>query len=95
MSESNEGKELVQALRDKKKQDFRTGVKNSTPVLVIKGIWMFAEGMALIVTSLYAIRQGHYAHLPSWGGYALTIAGVLVLVPAAVLLSKFFRRVGA
>lgn len=91
MSDSNEGKEVIKQIHVKQKSDFRESVKNSTPVLILKGIWLFAEGSALLITSLFAIYQAHYGVYPAWGKYALTIAGVLVLVPAALLLAKFFR----
>lgn len=81
-------KELHQVKSDRRKEAFG----NSAPVLIVKGLWLFAEGTALLVTSIYAIYQGHYGSLPVWGRTGLTIAGVLVLIPAAILLSKFFRK---
>lgn len=91
--EQDEAKDLNKQLHKMNKNDFWSGVRNSAPVLIVKGIWMFAEGTALVAVSSYAIYQGHYAHLPKWGSYALTIAGVLVLVPAGMLLGRFFRNV--
>ena len=91
--ENNQGKELVKQLKETTKNEQKRAILNSAPVLMIKGIWLFAEGVGLLICSLYAIYQGHYAALPNWGAIILTVAGALVLVPAAVLLSKFFRSV--
>lgn len=91
MSDSNEGKEVIKQIHVKQKSDFRESVKNSTPVLVLKGIWMFAEGTAQLGLGLFAVYQAKYGSFPMWGKYGLTIAGVLILVPAALLLAKFFR----
>jgi hypothetical protein len=80
-------KQLHKISADKRKAAFKT-----FPVVeAVRGFWLFAEGTALLVTSLYAIYQGHYGDLPVWGKDILTVAGVLVLVPAALLLAKFFR----
>lgn len=88
----NTGKNLVKELHQVKSDRRKAAFGNSAPVLIVKGVWIFAEGTALLVTSLYAIYQGHYGDLPTWGRTGLTIAGVLVLIPAAILLSKFFRK---
>lgn len=93
MTNKNEGEKLVDDLKNLKANKKKDKFINSTPVLVIRGIWLFAEGASLIVTSVFAIHQAHFETLPTWGSYSLTIAGVLVLVPAGLLLSKFFRGV--
>lgn len=83
--------ETLKAARTQRRQD---AIKNNSFIQALKGLWIFAEGVSLVITSLYAIYQGHYGNIPTWGADILTVAGVLVLVPAAILLSKFFRSVG-
>ena len=82
---------LTQELHEAGNKRTKDALVNSTPILVVRGLWLFAEGAALLITSLYAIYQGHYGDMPNWGQYILTVAGVLVLIPAALLLAKFFR----
>lgn len=67
-------------------------LKESAPVLVIKGAWTLAEGASLLICSAFAIYQGWYMNLPNWGSYVLIVAGVLVAVPAGILLGAFCRR---
>lgn len=85
---------IGEALKAARAQRRQTAINNNSVIQALKGLWIFAEGVSLVVTSLYAIYQGHYGTLPTWGADILTVAGVLVLVPAAILLSKFFRSVG-
>jgi hypothetical protein len=94
MNKSTEGVALVKELHAVKANRRKAAIDNfiDTPVLVVKGLWLFAEGVSLLITSLYAIYQGHYAELPVWGRDALTVAGVLVLIPGALLLARFFRN---
>ena len=92
---TNEGKVLVEDIHKLQAKRSKQVIMISAPVQVVKGIWVFAEGIALLITSLYAIDQAHYGHAPLWGKYILTVAGVLVLLPAAHLLGKFFRNVGS
>lgn len=94
MKNNNQGAELVKDLQKLRADRLKKSVLTSTPFLILKGLWVFAEGVALMVTSLTAIYIGHYGHGNLAWRYALTIAGVLVLLPAAHLLSKFFRSVG-
>lgn len=82
----------IQDIKDMQKNKRKEAFQNSTPVLVAKGLWLFAEGTAQLTMALFAIYQAHYGHYPLWGKYGLTVAGVLVLVPAALLLAKFFRQ---
>lgn len=91
MSKDTTIKEDLDKLKKTKRQ---TAIKSNPAIQAFKGLWMFLEGTALVITSLYAIYQGRYGTLPNWGAYILIIAGVLVLVPAGILLSGFFRRVG-
>ena len=84
-------KEDLKTVKQQKRHD---ALASNSFVQALKGLWIFAEGVSLVITSLYAIYQGHYGALPTWGADVLTVAGVLVLVPAAILLSKFFRSVG-
>lgn len=91
---TTEGKKLVNELHSMQRKSFIENIKKSTPYLIAKGLWVFAGGLALLITSLYAIYQAHYTHMPIWGHWTLTVAGVLVIVPAAILLGKFFTNVG-
>ncbi len=95
MSKSkNPGTEAVAELKEMKKQRRKDAFKENGLIQAVKGLWIFAEGAALVITSLFAIYQGRYGTRPTWGKDILIVSGVLVLVPAAVLLSKFFRSVG-
>lgn len=94
MKTNNEGVEVVKELHRLKTDRLKNSIHTSTPFLVAKGIWIFAEGAALMITSLTCIYIGHYGHGNLAWRYALSIAGVLVLLPAAALLSRFFRSVG-
>lgn len=94
MKKTNPGEALVKDLHDMQKKDTLDSFKNLPLVQMVKGLFTFTEGVALLVTSLYAIYQGHYADLPKWGAYALTVSGAFVLVPAAMILGKFFRKMG-
>jgi hypothetical protein len=87
--------EIRKEISQKKKQALKDKLASSTPVLVAKGLWTFAEGTALLVTSLFAIYQAYRNAYPVWGKYILIVSGVLVLYPAALLLSKFFRAAGS
>jgi hypothetical protein len=94
MKKNNEGVETIKSIHrlqaDKRKQTFR-----ELPIVcVARGLWIFAEGIAQLGLALFAIYQAKYGHFPVWGKYGLVIAGALVLVPAAALLSRFFRNVG-
>lgn len=84
--------ELTKQREERDRKKFVENVKNSTPVLVIKGAWIFAEGVSLLIASLFAIYSGLYGELPIWGRYGLIISGSFVLIPAALLISKFFRN---
>jgi hypothetical protein len=90
----NQGKELTASIKAKQKEQKMNNIKQFPFIQAIKGIWLFAEGVALLVTSLYAIYQARYEDIPQWGAYALTVSGVLVLVPATVMLAKYFRKLG-
>jgi hypothetical protein len=90
----NEGEQLVSDLNKSERNQTVESVKNFPLVQMVKGLWLFAEGVALLTVSIFAIYQAHFGHFQVWGKYSLTIAGVLVLVPAAILLGKFFRNVG-
>lgn len=92
--EDMNGAETVKAAHDNARKQSLIKLKQSTPILVVKGLWLFAEGAALLITSLYAIFQGYKGDLPQWGGYILLVSGALVLVPASLLLGKFFRAIG-
>lgn len=81
-------------LKNLRQQRRRQAFYDSPFVQGLKGLWIFAEGSALVVTSLFSIYQGRYGHYPAWSRDVLMVAGVLVVVPAAILLSKFFRQVG-
>lgn len=83
---------IEKEIQAKKNNQTKRKLANSALVLTIKGLWTFAEGAALLVTSLFAIYQAYNSNYPSWGQYTLIVSGVLVLVPAALLLSKFFRN---
>jgi hypothetical protein len=91
MKKQNKETETIKELHKITAARDKATFRNFPIVEIIRGFWLFAEGTALLVTSLYAIYQGHYGDLPVWGKYLLTVAGVLVLVPAALLLAKFFR----
>lgn len=84
----NNGKELVKDIKKLEKKRFWQPFTD-----VVHGMWIFAEGVSLLVTSLFAIYQAHYSELPTWGAYGLYVAGAFVLVPAALVLAKFFRKV--
>lgn len=85
---------IGEALKAARAQRRQNAINNNSVIQALKGLWIFAEGVSLVVTSLYAIYQGRYGNIPTWGADVLMVAGVLVLVPAATLLSSFFRRVG-
>ena len=85
---------IQQEIKDKKRELLKEKVNNSTPVLVLKGLWTFSEGTALLITSVYALYQAYTQSYPTWGQDVLIVSGVLVLYPAALLLSKFFRAAG-
>jgi len=87
-------KKLSAELKEVKKARERQALKDSPVYQFVHGLWVFAEGVALLVTAVYAIYQSHYAHLPMWGRDVLVVSGALVLVPAGILLGKFFRQVG-
>lgn len=87
-----EGKELLNAIKQDRKERQKAAMLNSTPVLVLKGAWTLAEGASLMICSAFAIYQGWYMNLPTWGSYVLIVAGVLVAVPAGILLGAFCRR---
>lgn len=87
-------KTVVDEIHELQNKRFKEALRHWPVVELAHGLWVFAEGVALMVTSLYAIYQAHYGHLPIWGRYGLTVAGALVLVPAAAILGKFFRNVG-
>lgn len=87
-------KSLSDELKEAHKEQRKEKIQNSAFVLTIKGLWTFAEGAALIITSVFSIYQAYYGNFPQWGQYALIVSGALVLVPAGILLSKFFRAVG-
>jgi hypothetical protein len=89
-----EGTELVGDLNKLQSKRLKSNIANSAPVLIARGLWVFTEGVALLVTSLYAIYQARHGHTAQWAAYVLTVSGVLVLLPAAHLLSRFFRQVG-
>jgi len=90
----SKSKTLSEELSEVKKQKRHEAINNNSVVQAIKGLWLFAEGSALIVTAVYAIYQGWNSNLPAWGSDVLMVSGVLVLVPAGILLGKFFRNVG-
>lgn len=94
MGAQNEGQQLVQDLKAKENKDFRDSVANSSLVLVCKGLWLFAEGASALGLAAFGIYQAHFGNYAHLWRYILTIAGVVVLVPAAVLLGRFFRTVG-
>lgn len=85
---------IEKEIKAKKAEATKQKLANSSLVLTVKGLWTFAEGAALLVTSAYAIYQAYNSPMPEWGQYVLLASGALVLVPAAILLSKFFRAVG-
>lgn len=83
---------VIQEIHEKQRADRKEKFANSAFVLTLKGIWTFAEGASLLVTSGFSLYQAYNHALPTWGQYILIVSGVLVLVPAALLLSKFFRN---
>lgn len=83
--------EITKEREQREKKAVKDKLKQSAPVQLVKGFYNFTEGSALLITALFAIHQGYYGTYPQWGAYSLMIAGALVLVPAAILLSKFFR----
>lgn len=83
--------EITKEREQREKKAIKDKVKQSAPVQIVKGFYNFTEGTALLVTALFAIYQGYYGTYPNWGAYVLMVSGALVLVPAAILLSKFFR----
>lgn len=85
---------IQQEIKTKKRELFKEKVNNSTPVLVLKGLWTFAEGSALLITSVFTLYQALTQNYPVWAQDVLIVSGVLVLYPAALLLSKFFRAAG-
>lgn len=85
---------IQQEISDKKRTALKERVSNSAPVQIVKGLWTFAEGSALLITSTFAIYQAYTQSYAKVWQVALIVAGALVLVPAAILLSKFFRAVG-
>lgn len=87
-------KTLSEELKDVKKTKRQEAISNNSVVQAVKGLWLFAEGSALIVTAVYAIYQGWNSTMPAWGSDVLMVSGVLVLVPAGILLGRFFRNVG-
>lgn len=91
---SKESEKLVSDLNKMEKTRTVESIKNFPLVQIIKGMWLFSEGSALMIVSLFAIYEAHYHEKQHATQYVLTVAGVLVLVPAAALLSKFFRNVG-
>lgn len=92
MKNAKNTKTVVDEIHDMQKSKRKGVFGNSAPVLVAKGLWLFAEGTAQLSLALFAIYQAHYGNYPLWGKYGLTVAGVLVLVPAALLLARFFRQ---
>lgn len=86
------GKELIDNIKQDRKERQKAAMLNSTPVLVLKGAWTLAEGASLLLCSVFALYQGWYMNLPTWGSYVLIVAGVLVAVPAGILLGAFCRR---
>lgn len=84
--------EITKEREAKERKAIKQKIGQSAPVLVLKGLYLFTEGAALLITALFAIYSGRYGTLPEWGATILTAAGVLVLVPAAILLAKFFRQ---
>lgn len=91
---TNEGKEFINDLNKIENKRVKKAFANSAPVLIAKGIWLFAEGFAQLGAAVFMAYEGHFGHFPTWGKYLLNIAAALILVPAALLLAKFFRRVG-
>lgn len=83
---------IEKEIKAKKAEATKQKLANSSLVLTIKGLWTFAEGAALLITSTFAIYQAYNQPMVSWAQYTLIVSGVLVLVPAALLLSKFFRN---
>lgn len=83
--------EITKEREAKERKALKEKMKQSAPVQLVKGFYNFTEGSALLVTALFAIHQGYYGTYPNWGAYTLMVSGALVLVPAAILLSKFFR----
>lgn len=85
----DQGKELVKDIKTMQKQKALQPVKE-----FLNGVWVFSEGVALLTTALFTLYQARYTEMPVWGAYTLTVAAALVLVPAAMLLGKFFLRAG-
>lgn len=90
MTKKTIGQEIKEAQKQRRKEQFA----NSGLVLTVKGLWTFAEGAALLITSVYAIYQAWTQNYAVLWQDVLLASGALVLVPAAILLSKFFRAVG-
>lgn len=87
-------KSPIQDIKDAQKAKRKEAFYSSTPVLVVKGFWTFAEGSALLITSVFTLYQALTQNYPVWAQDVLIVSGVLVLYPAALLLSKFFRAAG-
>jgi len=83
---------IEKEIKAKKAELAKDRLAHSAFVLTIKGLWTFAEGTALLVTSLFALYQAYTQAYPAWGQDVLIVSGAFVLVPAALLLSKFFRN---
>jgi hypothetical protein len=94
VSTNNQGKELVKELHEMKSDRRLSTILDSTPALVLRGAWVFAEGASFLLLSIYGIYHAHQDNGTLWWRWLLTIAGVLVLLPAAHLLGKFFRSAG-
>jgi hypothetical protein len=91
---NNAGEELVRDLHEIKNGKLKQSVRSNPLVCIARGAWIFAEGTAQLGGALFMVWQGRYGHFPQWGRTTLTVAGVLILVPAGWLLGKFFRSVG-
>lgn len=87
-------KSPIQDIKDAQKAKRKEAFYSSTPVLVVKGFWTFAEGSALLITSLFALYQAFNQNYAVVYQDVLIVAGVLVLYPAALMLSRFFRAAG-
>lgn len=94
MKTTKPGQEIIAETHKAGKEARKQKFAHSAPVLIVKGFFNFTEGLALLITALFSIHQGYYGTYPKWGAYTLMIAGAAVLIPAAILLSRFFRKVG-
>lgn len=66
--------------------------KTKTLRYTLEGLALLLEAAAMGVTAGFAIYSGWYANLPTWGSWALLIAGAFIAIRAFVEFVKFLNR---